>query len=70
MCLNVALVYAADVPLSWMLASYGLMTLPCVIIWAMLGDKMSGLLQDSTKRYAFNSVMVVNFSYDGELDVN
>ncbi|WP_241574283.1 LysE family translocator [Rosenbergiella nectarea] len=59
MCLNVALVYAADIPLSWMLLSYGLTTLPCVIIWAMLGDKMSGLLQDASKRWVFNSVMAL-----------
>ncbi|MBT0727468.1 LysE family translocator [Rosenbergiella australiborealis] len=57
MCLNVALVYAADVPISWMLLSYGMMTLPCVIVWAMLGDKMSGLLQDANKRTVFNGVM-------------
>lgn len=59
MCLNVALVYAADVPLSWMLSSYALMTLPCVVIWAVMGDKMSGLLQDASKRGIFNSIMAL-----------
>lgn len=57
MSLNVALVYAAGVPISWMLLSFGLMTLPCVIIWAVMGDKMSHLLQNAQKRGIFNTVM-------------
>ncbi len=59
MCLNVALVYAAGVSLGWMLLSYTLMTLPCVVIWAVMGDKMSGLLQDAQKRGVFNTVMAL-----------
>lgn len=57
MCLNVTFVYAADESLCWLLGSYALLTLPCVVLWAILGARLSLQLQVTWKRALFNSVM-------------
>ncbi|MDU4091852.1 MAG: LysE family transporter [Pantoea sp.] len=59
---NVALIYIADNGLVTVLAGYALLNLPCILLWAFLGERLSVLLTVEWKRRLFNSVMAVSLA--------
>lgn len=54
---NVALLYIADNGLVTVLTGYALLNLPCILLWAFLGERLRVLLTVEWKRRLFNSVM-------------
>ena len=54
---NVALLYIADNGLVTVLTGYALLNLPCILLWAFLGERLRVLLTVGWKRRLFNSLM-------------
>lgn len=59
---NVALLYIADNGVMTVLAGYALLNLPCILLWAMLGERMRLLLDIDWKRQLFNGVMAASLA--------
>ncbi|MDR7343870.1 threonine/homoserine/homoserine lactone efflux protein [Pantoea alhagi] len=59
---NVALIYIADNGIVTVLTGYALLNLPCILLWAFLGERLSVLLAVEWKRRLFNSVMAVSLA--------
>lgn len=60
MVTNVALMYANSNGVLTVLLGFAALNLPCILIWAALGDRLRSHLQVSWKRQAFNSLMALS----------
>lgn len=60
MASNVALLYAANSPVLMIMLSFMITNLPCILVWAMLGDRLGQHLQVDWKRRLFNSIMALS----------
>ncbi|ORM74168.1 hypothetical protein HA48_05415 [Pantoea wallisii] len=60
MVTNVALMYANSNGVLTVILGFAALNLPCILIWAALGDQLRSHLQVAWKRQAFNSVMALS----------
>ncbi|MBY4840697.1 LysE family translocator [Pantoea sp. DY-5] len=60
MVTNVALMYANSSGVLTLLLGFAALNLPCILIWAALGDRLRSHLQVAWKRQAFNSLMALS----------
>ncbi|WP_036626747.1 LysE family translocator [Pantoea sp. AS-PWVM4] len=60
MASNVALMYANSNGVAAIVVGFALLNLPCILIWAALGDRLRSHLQIAWKRQAFNSLMALS----------
>lgn len=60
MVTNVALMYANSNGVITVLLGFAALNLPCILIWAALGDRLRSHLQIAWKRQAFNSLMALS----------
>lgn len=60
MASNVALIYTTQSGLPMVLSGFILLNLPCILLWAWLGDRLGAHLQVGWKRQAFNGVMALS----------
>ncbi len=60
MVTNVALMYANSNGVITVLLGFAALNLPCILIWAVLGDRLRSHLQVAWKRQAFNTVMALS----------
>lgn len=60
MATNVALLYSASSGVLTVMAGFMLLNLPCILIWAALGDRLRSHLQIGWKRQLFNSLMALS----------
>lgn len=60
MVTNVALMYANSNGVLTVLIGFAALNLPCILIWAALGDRLRSHLQVAWKRQAFNSLMALS----------
>ncbi|WP_343551722.1 LysE family translocator [Pantoea sp.] len=60
MVTNVALMYANSNGVITVLLGFAALNLPCILIWAALGDRLRNHLQIAWKRQAFNSLMALS----------
>lgn len=60
MATNVALIYSASSGIVPMMSGFVALNLPCILIWAVMGDRLGKHLQVAWKLKAFNSVMALS----------
>ena len=60
MATNVALLYSASSGVLTVMIGFMLLNLPCILIWAALGDRLRSHLQIARKRQLFNSLMALS----------
>ncbi|MGC0807206.1 LysE family translocator [Pantoea agglomerans] len=60
MATNVALLYSASSGVLTVMIGFMLLNLPCILIWAALGDHLRSHLQVAWKRQLFNSLMALS----------
>jgi len=60
MASNVALLYSASSGVFTVMICFMLLNLPCILIWAALGDRLRSHLQIAWKRQLFNSLMALS----------
>ncbi|KDA96364.1 LysE family translocator [Pantoea agglomerans] len=60
MATNVALLYSASSGVLTVMIGFMLLNLPCILIWAALGDRLRSHLQIAWKRKLFNSLMALS----------
>ncbi|QDY43388.1 LysE family translocator [Candidatus Pantoea soli] len=60
MVTNVALMYASSNGVMAVLAGFAALNLPCILLWAALGDRLRDHLQVPWKRQAFNTLMALS----------
>jgi threonine/homoserine/homoserine lactone efflux protein len=60
MVTNVALMYANSNGVITVLLGFAALNLPCILIWAAMGDRLRSHLQVAWKRQAFNSLMALS----------
>ncbi|MGC0890883.1 LysE family translocator [Pantoea agglomerans] len=60
MATNVALLYSASSGVLTVMIGFMLLNLPCILIWAALGDRLRSHLQIAWKRQLFNSLMALS----------
>ena len=60
MATNVALLYTASSGVLTVMIGFMLLNLPCILIWAALGDRLRNHLQIAWKRQLFNSLMALS----------
>lgn len=60
MASNVALLYSASNGVLTVMGAFMLLNLPCILLWAALGDRLRGHLQINWKRKLFNSLMALS----------
>ncbi len=60
MATNVALLYSASSGVLTVMIGFMLLNLPCILIWAALGDRLRSHLQVAWKRQLFNSLMALS----------
>lgn len=60
MATNVALIYSASSSIVPMMSGFALLNLPCILVWAVMGDRLGRHLQVAWKLKAFNSVMALS----------
>lgn len=60
MATNVALLYSASSGVLTVMIGFILLNLPCILIWAALGDRLRSHLQVAWKRQLFNSLMALS----------
>ncbi|UJQ24200.1 LysE family translocator [Pantoea agglomerans] len=60
MATNVALLYSASSGVLTVMIGFMLLNLPCIMIWAALGDRLRSHLQIAWKRQLFNSLMALS----------
>lgn len=60
MATNVALLYSAHGGVPAVVFGFMAMNLPCILVWAALGDRLGSHLQIPWKRQLFNSVMALS----------
>ncbi|AYH04908.1 LysE family translocator [Pectobacterium parmentieri] len=57
---NIALLYAASGGLFTTVAAFMVLNLPCILVWALLGDRIGKHLQEPWKLKAFNGIMALS----------
>ncbi|MEI7239873.1 LysE family translocator [Pectobacterium brasiliense] len=57
---NIALLYAASGGLFTTVVAFMALNLPCILVWALLGDRIGKHLQEPWKLKAFNSIMALS----------
>ncbi|MDY4377428.1 LysE family translocator [Pectobacterium brasiliense] len=57
---NIALLYAASGGLFTTVVTFMALNLPCILVWALLGDRIGKHLQEPWKLKAFNSIMALS----------
>ncbi|MGY8618720.1 LysE family translocator [Pantoea agglomerans] len=60
MATNVALLYSASSGVLTVMIGFMLLNLPCILVWAALGDRLRSHLQIAWKRQLFNSLMALS----------
>lgn len=60
MATNVVLLYSASSGVLTVMIGFMLLNLPCILIWAALGDRLRSHLQIAWKRQLFNSLMALS----------
>lgn len=60
MATNVALLHSASSGVLTVMIGFMLLNLPCILIWAALGDRLRSHLQIAWKRQLFNSLMALS----------
>lgn len=60
MAINVALIYAANSNILTLMLGFMLLNLPCILLWALMGDRMGRHLQVAWKLRLFNSLMALS----------
>ncbi|MEN4565175.1 LysE family translocator [Pantoea agglomerans] len=60
MATNVALLYSASSGVLTVMIGFMLLNLPCILVWAALGDRLRSHLQIAWKRQFFNSLMALS----------
>lgn len=60
MATNVALIYSASSGIVPMMSGFVALNLPCILIWAVMGDRLGKHLQVAWKLKAFNSIMALS----------
>lgn len=60
MASNVALLYSASSGIFTVIIGFIALNLPCIVIWAALGDRLRSHLQNERKRQLFNSLMALS----------
>ena len=57
---NIALLYAASGGLFTTVVAFMALNLPCILVWAVLGDRIGKHLQEPWKLKAFNGIMALS----------
>ncbi|PXB00448.1 LysE family translocator [Pectobacterium carotovorum] len=57
---NIALLYAASGGLFTTVVTFMALNLPCILVWALLGDRIGKHLQEPWKLKAFNGIMALS----------
>ncbi|MFJ5472299.1 LysE family translocator [Pectobacterium carotovorum] len=57
---NIALLYAASGGLFTTVVAFMALNLPCILVWALLGDRIGKHLQEAWKLKAFNGIMALS----------
>ncbi|MCL6362412.1 LysE family translocator [Pectobacterium polaris] len=57
---NIALLYTASNGIFTTMVAFMALNLPCILVWAMLGDRIGKHLQEPWKLKAFNSIMALS----------
>lgn len=60
MATNVALMYTVNSTILTVMLSFMVLNLPCILIWAMMGDRLGKHLQVAWKLQLFNGVMALS----------
>ena len=60
MAINVALMYTVNSTILTVMLSFMALNLPCILIWAMMGDRLGKHLQGAWKLQLFNGVMALS----------
>ncbi|MEG3110955.1 LysE family translocator [Pantoea sp. T14] len=60
MASNVALLYSTSSGVLTVMIGFMLLNLPCILVWAALGDRLRSHLQIEWKRRLFNSLMALS----------
>jgi len=60
MAINVALMYTVNSTILTVMLSFMALNLPCILIWAMMGDRLGKHLQVAWKLQLFNGVMALS----------
>lgn len=60
MAINVALMYTVNSTILTVMLSFMVLNLPCILIWAMMGDRLGKHLQVAWKLQLFNSLMALS----------
>ncbi|CAK9886983.1 MAG: hypothetical protein XXXJIFNMEKO3_03433 [Candidatus Erwinia impunctatus] len=57
MAVNVVAVYASSSSIFALFIAFMLLNLPCILLWAVLGDRLGYFLQQPAKLRLFNALM-------------
>ncbi|KHS82514.1 MULTISPECIES: LysE family translocator [Pectobacterium] len=60
---NIALLYAASGGLFTTVVAFMALNLPCILVWALLGDRIGKHLQEPWKLKAFNGIMALSLVF-------
>ncbi|QGU89438.1 LysE family translocator [Erwinia sorbitola] len=60
MAINVALMYTVNSTILTVMLGFMALNLPCILIWAMMGDRLGKHLQVAWKLQLFNSLMALS----------
>ena len=60
MAINVALMYTVNSTILTVMLSFMVLNLPCILIWAMMGDRLGKHLQVAWKLQLFNPLMALS----------
>lgn len=60
MAMNVALMYTVNSTILTVMLSFMALNLPCILVWAMMGDRLGRHLQVAWKLQLFNSLMALS----------
>lgn len=60
MAINVALMYTVNSSILAVMVGFMVLNLPCILVWAMMGDRLGKHLQVQWKLQLFNTVMALS----------
>ena len=60
MAINVALMYTVNSNILTVMLGFMVLNLPCILIWAVMGDRLGKHLQVAWKLQLFNSLMALS----------
>lgn len=60
MAINVALMYTVNSTILTVMLSFMVLNLPCILVWALMGDRLGKHLQVAWKLQLFNSLMALS----------